>query len=276
MLSSFDIIAGSTPGRNHLKAMNNNQDAYLAEVTDNYILGLVCDGCGSAKSSEVGARLGSYLTRAAILENVVYGTDFVMWDHVCSSLDHKITQVASMSKEKDHILTEMFLFTIVGFIILPKNTFTFHMGDGLTIVNGIEQRHQTISGNFPSYFAYRLVNTTMEIPEEFKVFSVKEYKTDEIGSILVGTDGMFDYIDLADRIVPGTGKPIGPVSDLWSSEQLFYNKQMLDRKLHMINKERCNLERTSLNPPIYDLKREPPILQDDTTAVVLRRKPSCE
>src|SRR5438093_1627062 len=57
----FNMKAGSVPGKDHLFRQANCQDRYRGknfEVEGKfYQAGIVCDGCGSADGSEVGAAL---------------------------------------------------------------------------------------------------------------------------------------------------------------------------------------------------------------------------
>jgi len=54
--NQFEYASGSIIGRNHVLAGKNNQDAYHISVNERFIAVVVCDGCGSGKHSEVGAK----------------------------------------------------------------------------------------------------------------------------------------------------------------------------------------------------------------------------
>lgn len=53
----FDVAAGSVTGRDHVLAGKNNQDAWAYRHCDESLVAVVCDGCGSGKYTEIGARV---------------------------------------------------------------------------------------------------------------------------------------------------------------------------------------------------------------------------
>lgn len=56
---SFETAAESVIGQYHLRISFNNQDNYIINEHPDHIVALVCDGCGSGVTSEVGSTLGS-------------------------------------------------------------------------------------------------------------------------------------------------------------------------------------------------------------------------
>jgi serine/threonine protein phosphatase PrpC len=67
-VNSLEYAIGSIIGRNHVLAGKNNQDAYRIVSNEKFIIAVVCDGCGSGKHSEVGAKLGARLVINAIAD----------------------------------------------------------------------------------------------------------------------------------------------------------------------------------------------------------------
>jgi serine/threonine protein phosphatase PrpC len=68
LANQFEYASGSIIGRNHVFAGKNNQDAYRIVANEKFIIAVVCDGCGSGKHSEVGAKLGARLVINAIAD----------------------------------------------------------------------------------------------------------------------------------------------------------------------------------------------------------------
>jgi hypothetical protein len=57
----FSLRAGSVTGRDHELSQRNRQDGWAWKILplgeSEYLIGVVCDGCGSSAHSEVGAKL---------------------------------------------------------------------------------------------------------------------------------------------------------------------------------------------------------------------------
>ena len=64
----FEYAIGSIIGRNHVLAGKNNQDAYRIVANEKFIIAVMCDGCGSGKHSEVGAKLGARVVSNALAD----------------------------------------------------------------------------------------------------------------------------------------------------------------------------------------------------------------
>ena len=53
----WNINSASIIGRDHELTKKNKQDFVCSFVSDNFVIGVVCDGCGESQYSEVGASL---------------------------------------------------------------------------------------------------------------------------------------------------------------------------------------------------------------------------
>ncbi len=69
----FEIAGGSVSGRSHVLAGKGNQDAYYWAGQETSLVAVVCDGCGSGASSEVGAELGARLLVAEVAREIAGG-----------------------------------------------------------------------------------------------------------------------------------------------------------------------------------------------------------
>ncbi len=268
LLKSFELASGSVTGRHHIKELSNNQDALLIDFKDDYIFGVVCDGCGSAPQSEIGASIGTHLVRRSILKKVIPFRKFddeTCWKRVTDSISSRILNIINeISPDTDTIISNMFMFTIVGFIIFEDSTYVFNLGDGLININGNNNILPRIQGNYPPYIAYRIVEHEIEIDDKWKEFNVEKFDTKDINTLIVGTDGACDYLRLCENFSPDSSKNIDTFEDLCSDDSVFYNRNVLDRKLRVLNREKSTLVNN-------ELIVEKPLLPDDTTLIIARR-----
>src|SRR5258706_10945162 len=65
-MNTMSSASAAVSGSRHLRVGRNGQDAAATWVGDGAGAIVVCDGCGSGASSEVGARLGAQLVIAAV------------------------------------------------------------------------------------------------------------------------------------------------------------------------------------------------------------------
>ncbi len=78
MTLGFQLSAGTIPGRSHLGSGNlligkNNQDTFNMHISENCIIAIVCDGCGSGSHSEIGASIGGRLLMSLLLKAISNG-----------------------------------------------------------------------------------------------------------------------------------------------------------------------------------------------------------
>src|SRR3989344_4903992 len=150
MGSRFEIAGGTTAGRDHRTSGKNNHDAYHYRVEGNLLVGVVCDGCGSSKHSEVGAKIGARLVVQAIvrqlrrLEETQYRplTEEVQplpsfWESVRQEVLTELRALAGrMGDSLSAVVNDYFLFTTIGAIVTRYGASFFSLGDGVIIVNG--------------------------------------------------------------------------------------------------------------------------------------------
>src|SRR3989344_9340717 len=137
-MREFGIAGGSVPGTEHTKPGQpgwvNNQDAFVFMHTDNNLIAIVADGCGSGAYSEAGARLGSMLTvniLAELLENGLTVSEKSL-PIIFDFLKRKTVQVISSLAQNmegasnfEDIIENHFLFTLVGVVMDAHSTAIF-------------------------------------------------------------------------------------------------------------------------------------------------------
>lgn len=282
----FEVAAGSIPGRDHIGRNEvllgrNNQDALHWATSENALVTIVADGCGSAPFSEFGARYGARLIatmvrdryeEALLQETVAPGKvpDDLFWQQLHRAALQNISLVAAQLTgslgSKFDVLRDHFLFTVLGVLITRGEVVFFWIGDGVFGLNGTLNRLEPESGNRPQYLAYGLIPGRTE--RELVALGFKRSPTlqsSDISSILIGTDGVADLADAADRPVPGADNLVGPVSQFWDEDRYFQNQDAVRRRLAVINRE---VKRQ--NSATGYLSVIPGLLRDDTTLIVLR------
>jgi hypothetical protein len=269
-MKEIQIAAGTVRGTEHVRTGRNNQDAFHFAQTEDLVIGLVCDGCGSGAHTEVGANMGSRMVVKNLTDslhpktcNELTPSDVTtILENVRLSVTSQIRTLAEAMNTTDpivSIITDYFLFTCVGFFLTRKQCVAFYLGDGICSLNGKVTRFEPMHGNFPAYLAYNAVDhRTFQIPEEALHFNIhKILPISELESLLVGTDGVQTLLHLEETLVPGTEEPIGPLSQFWQNNPFFKNPDMVRRRLAVINGE----QRPGRIGPLLD----------DTTLIVARK-----
>ena len=267
LAQGFEIAGGTVTGRSHALSGRGNQDAYTWLLHGDTLVAAVADGCGSGAHNEVGAQLGARLAVAALSRRLAAGAALdtpALWTALRADiLDPLRALAAAMGGRLAETVSEHFLFTLVGVAVAGERGCIFAAGDGLFAVDGAVTRLGPFPGNEPPYLGYGLLGR----PAALTV--LRTFAAAEVTSLLIGTDGAADLHDLAARPLPGGGGAVGPLSQLWSDDRHFQNPDSLRRRLALVNRE--------VTRPVWTerrLLREPGHLGDDTTVVVVRRKPS--
>jgi hypothetical protein len=260
MLDTFEVAAGSVIGREHVLAGRNNQDAWALSRSTDALLAVVCDGCGSARASEVGATLGARMVVEALhREAPRLATEPVapVIESVRLRLLTHLQRLAdALGEPRAAVVSEHLLFTVVAAVLTQTMTYVFTLGDGAVAVNGAS-RLLACQDNAPPYLAYELLRPAGANGQSaLHGFSVQNaLPTAAVSSLLIGTDGVKDLLIT------------GPLDWLWGDDRFFDNPAALTRRLRQLNRtpQRIDWERRRV-------ERETARLPDDTTLVVIRRK----
>lgn len=262
---------GSVRGREHERTGRNNQDAFGWVATDDVMIALVCDGCGSGQHSEAGARLGCQLMLAALRADVAllhHGPCEVVLRRVQRRVLEQLHTLAHALG--DPFLTtirEYFLFTIVGVVMTAERTVIFSLGDGVWGLNG-SYSSLTYRGNAPPYLAYGLIPHALEpVVRDHRTLQIHwDGATHDTHNVLIGTDGVQDLYDAAYRRVPGKDEPVGPLAQFWCDDRYFTNPYGITRRLALLNRTV-----TQADWEQRQMRQDSGLLADDTTLIVIRR-----
>ena len=267
----FDVAAGSVTGRDHVLAGRNNQDAYYWVCLPHAVIAVVCDGCGSGKHSEVGAQMGARLIVAA-MTRAVQAPAPAFWQRVRQDVLEQLHHLAEqMGGSFTSTVQDYLLFTVVGALVTPWRAFCFSLGDGVMVVNGDHIPLGPFPDNAPPYLAYALFDAQNGRPSAFsQEFQMQRIlPTAAVQSIVLGTDGLQTFLQAATRPVPGKQVAVGPLQQFWQEERYFKNPDAVRRTLALVNREVIQP-----NWEAQHLDRQGGLLPDDTTLVVIRRRPA--
>lgn len=255
LTNQFEYASGSIIGRNHVLAGKNNQDAYQIVKQEKFIIAVVCDGCGSGKHSEVGAKLGANLVINAIADllspesNQNLEIDPEFWHLLKLHLLRKLQDMGSIANADMQFVNDYLLFTIVGALITPRETVTFSMGDGAIAINGKFKQISPYPNNAPPYLAYGLYK-----PEAINFEIRDRLPTSELESLLIATDGIDDLVK------------VETITQFWQEARYFKNPDAIRRKLATLNREETKPDWNK-----RELIKRSGVLSDDTSLVVIRR-----
>jgi hypothetical protein len=227
-MALFTLKAGSIPGRDHLFRQANCQDRYrCASFEQNgqlYRAGVVCDGCGSAEASEVGAALLAEFVFGDIAR--LAGEGLALADFAPrlyrDSLDFlaRLAGLVTGEKESARFVERYLLATLLGFVAGEEETLVFAAGDGFIIINDeIECRDED---NRPHYPAYDLLDPAQypDLPPRRESFDCRLLPTAEVARLAVWTDG-FDPA-LKEEIWDLAGpRGLQRKLNVWSKRKLF-------------------------------------------------------
>ncbi len=270
----FDVAAGSVTGRDHVLAGRNNQDAYHWACLPHTVMAVVCDGCGSGKHSEVGAQMGARLIVAA-MTRALPGPSHTFWHCVRHDALAQLRRLAEqMGGSLTYTVQDYLLFTVVGVLVTPSSAFCFSLGDGVMVVNSDLIPLGPFPENAPPYLAYALLDAQNCRPSALsRGFQMQRVlPTTAVQSIVLGTDGLEALLQAAARPLPGKQVAVGPLCQFWQEERYFTNPDAVRRTLALVNREVVQPDWEAQR-----LDRQGSLLPDDTTLVVIRRRPSpCE
>ena len=198
-------VGGATQHGTHSGEEQNNQDAVSLHAGKDSIVGILCDGCSSA--SDLGHNQVSYCESGAQILSVV------MLRHILERLRAKAVPNAELAKTaselcrrsindmlyifspdaevQEHLLREMFMATILAFVVTPERWCVMHCGDGLFAVNGqFTDLNKTSSGE---YLANGLSWTCQG---DYPLLQIcAEGDTSGLDSILLASDGVLDIVE---------------------------------------------------------------------------------
>ncbi len=264
-------ICAAVIGARHLRNARNGQDAAASWTGDCSTAAIVvCDGCGSSPSSEVGARLGAKLWIGELGRALAAGgdpSDLAMWTAVRATAVAALGALAdALGGERERVVADFLLFTVVAAAVHDGRAGVWAIGDGVYALGGpvpgaLRSTESAIlaspggrsidraqgqralgpfADNEPPYVGYELLGTRVE--PHFATHSA------EAGRAIVATDGAHD--STLDDLV---------------AEPAFTHPDALRRRLVLLARgdERIRWDDRRI-------VRTPAVLQDDCAVAALR------
>lgn len=278
-MKNWQFAGGSIQGRHHRTTGRNNQDALCWVRAGSNVVTVVCDGCGSGEHSEIGAQIGARLVTQALMhildecdankDDASQNIADILEQARGEVLDRVLEVAQAMGDHLTQTLCKYFLFTVVGVFITQSQAIFFSLGDGLMFINGEKISLGPFPNNAPPYLAYGLMKTilTQDCPTTLQFQINRVLPVEELQSFLIGTDGVQDLIDVANKKLPGKEQTIGSIDALWKQDRCFANPDFVRRHLAGVN--RGFTGRDSVHST---LRVAHGLLPDDTTLIVGRRE----
>ncbi len=200
MPTSFILNKAVRLGRNHGIVSKNCQDAigvFDGEQNGNRLLyGIICDGCSEGASSEVGANLAKNFLVREIFDQLEKGTSLydlpeILYWNLIANLRSVVDNIRFRTPaDRIDFIKNNLLFTVVGFVVTPKETLIFITGDGLYIANDLIVH---VDANDEAlYPGYHLVDRSALLAPPTTVlptnFDYEVYQTPLLFRIAIGSD----------------------------------------------------------------------------------------
>ncbi len=239
--------AAAVTGARHARSSRNGQDAAAAWVGDGCGAIVVCDGCGSGAYSEVGSRLGARLVVASLAGQLAAGTAATdVWSGMRTDVLAELTRlVAAMRGEREAIVHEHFLFTIVAAAWRGSDACVWAAGDGAYAIGDRVVVLGPFADNQPPYLGYELLGEPIQ-PHV-------TYADASAGRLAVATDGVAELAGPCD------------FTALSSAPHLVAHPDALRRQLAILARSPERIDWDARR-----IERRPAALQDDGAVALLR------
>ena len=206
--------AASVIGGEHHRTRRRSQDAAACVTGPGWAVVVVCDGCGSAPRSELGAELGAQAWAHGLARALAAGARLsrALWDQVSIDVVRTLGALAAQLGPRDQVVRDSLLFTVVAAAYAGGQRAVFAIGDGAYAVDGVVTTLGPFPDNTPPYPMYGL--TGAPVPSRVIVEPAPAR-----GSLLVATDGVDPL-------------PAGELGALADDARLVTHPDALRRHLH--------------------------------------------
>ena len=261
---AYEVAGGTVQGRDHRARGRNNQDAYAWGAAGGAVVAVVADGCGSAPHSEVGAQIGARLMRESCLRHAatLRPSSVERWlEERRRDVLASLRSLAEGMGDEDgcvDVVHAHFLFTLQAAVLTPSCSLVAGVGDGYLRIDG-ETIDVEAPGNAPPYLGYALLppeRVEMD-PARFRFAVHAVGPGGAFDRLLIGTDGVRDLASAS------------PLDPFWDDDRFYRNPHVLARQLTRLAADTHRIDWRERRK-----ETRPGILSDDTTLIVLRRRPS--
>lgn len=274
LLRTFEVMSGSTTGRDHrtVNPPSPNQDRVLTEVRPSLIVSCFSDGCSSGEQSGVGAELTVNTLMTGILNRQKCGKPYnekwfkrLYW-YLVETLWAQAESILPPEDRKDEdklleIIMSHMLATAGGCVVGRDETLLFGVPEVWGLLNGNQFSWLPAKKNFAPYPALAYHHKD---EEHFGAFRVEVYRTADLQTLMMGTDGverLFQVCDTLSVNIPGTETLVGPSWQIFERGEFYADPNACSEWLNTLAAGKEGGEDTF-----------PGLLGDDTTIFGLRRK----
>jgi hypothetical protein len=245
MDDTIEIAAGSVAGRVHRKLCRPNQDAVAWQRFAGGAVLVVCDGCGGAARSEVGAALGARLWTEALVRRLGAGESpgAALFDAAGGDVLERLGALAAAMGSPTSVVVDHFMFTTLAAVVTPAAVAIHALGDGLFALGDAVHVIGPFPDNQPPYLAQALLGSR------------------PCGSTWVADPREVDRLAIASD---GAGALVEGIAQL-SSELVFRNPAALTRKLALLAEDAVEIDWDQRR-----VDRRAAVLDDDTTIALAR------
>jgi len=149
---AWRIFAASAKGSSHQAGGLPCQDASAHARHGDWLIGVVCDGAGSASSSHVGSTRISHATVQALAArgDALAGLDDAGFAQLAGEVLESTRSELARHAEAARAELSAFAATVVGVVMGPRHGWFFHVGDGV----GVAQHEEDCSVSLPENGEY--------------------------------------------------------------------------------------------------------------------------
>jgi Protein phosphatase 2C len=194
--------AAAVTGAAHLRVARNGQDSVARWSQGKRGVVVVCDGCGSGASSELGAIFTARALCAAMARRLAAGepaTERATWEAARGEVVHALTRLVASWAPEDGAVAQLvpqlveqhLLCTAVAAACDERGASVWAVGDGAYVLDGELTVLGPFAENAPPYLAYELLGVAPRAH-----FAARRHGADDAnvacrarGAILVATDG---------------------------------------------------------------------------------------
>jgi len=229
---SWVLNKASIISREHEFSKKNKQDFFHAHVSPELLIGVVCDGCGESKYSEVGSALLSTFVvnflrdvNPDVFSNVQVFKQLLEYeiDLFIERLEGVLFFNVTTQPERISFIKEFMLSTCLFCVITKDKVVVANCGDGVIIVNN--KIHEIYQQGRPEYIAYKSVpkEALEQRPSELEFFTINIFDCDKIENVVIGTDGIQPLIDknLVLNLYRTQKRQLQRKFNIWQNDGLF-------------------------------------------------------
>ncbi|OQW91785.1 MAG: hypothetical protein BWK78_03565 [Thiotrichaceae bacterium IS1] len=216
----FTIGGATQQGPDHIPDNLNNQDALGILVEENFMMGVISDGCTDSASipkrrtnNEVGAKLINYLvvqTTKKLLKNYpdLDGHRFV--EELSREVTKALMAFVHLFSEEEESTKELFIAdflmtTLLGMVVCQDRYIVFGRGDGVVGINGEINLLEKYAGSYLGEDLVKSPELSLAGGQHSSIKLLAEGLTTDLNSLFLATDGFYgilkDYQGLMDNFI---------------------------------------------------------------------------